>query len=241
MKNLIKAELFKLKKSTAYKVLIITYLLTEAAIQMNSISNSVVYPKYNPAYTGCEWLQQYDLTLLYMAAVLFFVAFFVNGDFVKHTFYSSLMCGVSRREAFLAKLIAVFAGTVPLLLISVLTGTVLWSIHAGFGMRFGAESIWFVAKVFAAHSLASLALISNGMIFAVIAKSRLSAFIWSFGSLYIPGVLRGNIENIIPVPVLRDILLTLLSLFYLNLEIAVAAIVLKFAVAGYIFERCDLK
>lgn len=234
MKNLIKAELFKLKKSTAYKVLIITCLLTEAAIQMNSISNSVVYPKYNPAYTGSGWLRQYGITLLYMAAVLFFIAFFVNGDFC-------LMCGASRKEAFLAKLIAVFAGTVPLLLISVLTGTVLWSIHAGFGMEFGVESVCFVAKVFAGHGLASLMLISNGMIFAVITKSRLSAFAWSFASLYIPGVLRGNIKHIIRIPALRDILLTLLSLFYLNLEVAVAAIILKLAVAGYIFERCDLK
>lgn len=241
MKNLIKAELFKLKKSTAYRVLIITYLLTEAAIQMNCISNSVVYPKYNPTYTGSEWLQQQDLTLLYMAAVFFFIAFYVNGDFVKHTFYNGLMCGVSRRRAFLAKLIAVFAGTVPLLLISVLTGTTLWSIHAGFGMRFGAETVCLVAKIFAVQGLASLALISNGMIFSVIAKSRLSAFALGFGSLYILGVLRGNIEHIIRIPVLRDILLILLSLFYLNLAVAVAAIILKFAVAGYIFERRDLK
>ncbi len=54
MKNLIQAELFKLKKSTAYKVLLITYLIIEVVIQMNNISNSIAYPKYNPTYTGIE-------------------------------------------------------------------------------------------------------------------------------------------------------------------------------------------
>lgn len=241
MKTLIKAELFKLRKSTAYKVLFFTYLITEAVIQINSIGNSVVYPKYNPTYTGSEWLRQCDLTLLYLVAVLFFISFYVNGDFVKHTFYGVLMCGASRKKAFLAKLTAVFAGTVPLLLASVLTGTTLWSIHAGFGMDLGWKAVCLVAKVIAMQSLALLMLISNGMLFAVIAKSRLSAFAWSFGTLYILGVLRGNIGHIIQIPALRDLLLTLLSLSCLNLETALLAIVLKLVVAGYIFEQFDLK
>ena len=51
MKDLIKAEWFKLKKMAAYKALFITYLVVETATQMNNISNSVVYPQYNPTYT----------------------------------------------------------------------------------------------------------------------------------------------------------------------------------------------
>lgn len=91
------------------------------------------------------------------------------------------------------------------------------------------------------QSLALLMLVSNGMLFAVIAKSRLSAFAWSFGTLYVLGVLRGNIGYIIQAPALRDLLLTLLSLSCLNLETALLAIVLKLVVAGYIFGRFDLK
>ncbi len=56
MKNLIRAELFKLRKSTSYQILWITDLLIETAIHINNISNSVAYPKYNPTYTGAGWL-----------------------------------------------------------------------------------------------------------------------------------------------------------------------------------------
>ena len=72
MKNLIQAELFKLKKSTAYKVLLITYLIIEAVIQMNNISNSIAYPKYNPTYTGIEWLLNLRQTLLYSIVISFY-------------------------------------------------------------------------------------------------------------------------------------------------------------------------
>lgn len=241
MKNLIQAEFFKLKKSTAYKVLLITYLIIEAVIQMNNISNSIAYPKYNPTYTGIEWLLNLRLTLLYSIVIFLFTTYHVNGDFVRHTFYTSLLCGISRKNAFLAKIISVSAGVVPLMLVPSLTGTVLWSIHAGFGMNFGIEAVCLIAKALAIQILASLMLVSNAVFFSVIAKSKISAFKWSFGTLYVLGVLRGNIGHIIQIPALRDILLFLLSLLYLNLGTFLAAIILKLLAAGYIFERYDLK
>ena len=242
MKDLIKAEWFKLKKMAAYKALFITYLVVETATQMNNISNSVVYPRYNPTYTGAEWLGKLQQALfLYSIVVFLFVALYVNGDFVKRTFYSGLLCGVPRKKAFLAKMVSALAGVVPLMLVPVLTGTVLWSIHAGFGMDFGVEAVCLVAKALGIQFLASLMLVSHAAFFAVLIKSRIGAFVWSFGTLYMSGVLQGNIGNIIQIPVLREILLFLLSVSYLNLGTFLAAVVLKFLAAGYIFERCDLK
>ncbi len=127
------------------------------------------------------------------------------------------------------------------MLVPSLTGTVLWSIHAGFGMNFGIEAVCLIGKALAIQILASLMLVSNAVFFSVIAKSKISAFKWSFGTLYVLGVLRGNIGHIIQIPALRDILLFLLSLFYLNLGTFLAAIILKLLAAGYIFERYDLK
>ena len=138
-------------------------------------------------------------------------------------------------------MVSALAGVVPLMLVPVLTGTVLWSIHAGFGMDFGVEAVCLVAKALGIQFLASLMLVSHAAFFAVLIKSRIGAFVWSFGTLYMSGVLQGNIGNIIQIPVLREILLFLLSVSYLNLGTFLAAVVLKFLAAGYIFERCDLK
>lgn len=242
MKNLIKAEFFKLKKLTAYKVLLIIYLLIEVVVQMNNISNSVLYPKYNPAYTGMEWLSNPHQTLLLYSVVIFlFTAFYVNGDFSAHTFYSSLLCGIPRKNAFWAKIISLFAGAVPLLLVYSLTGTVLWSVHSGFGMDFGTEAVFLIAKAFVRQILLSLMLVSHGVFFAVIAKSKIGTFGLSFSTLYVFGILRGNIENIIQISALSKIFMFLLSLFYLNFGTFLASILLKLLIARYIFQRFDLK
>ncbi len=242
MKNLIKAEFFKLKKLTAYKVLLVVYLILEAVVQMNNISNSVLYPEYNPAYTGVEWLLNPQQTLLLYSGVIFLLtAFYVNGDFTAHTFYSSLLCGISRKAAFWAKMISLFAGVVPLLLVYSLTGTVLWSVHGGFGVDFGAEAAVLIAKAVVRQILVSLMLVSHAVLFAVIAKSKMGAFVWSFSTLYVFGVLRGNIENIIQIPALSKSLMFLLSLFYLNPVTFLASVLMKLLIARYIFERFDLK
>lgn len=241
MANLIKAELYKLKKLTAYKALLVIYLVIEAAVQINNISNSVVYPEYNPTYTGAEWLLNLHQTLLlYSVAIFLFTAFYVRGDFTDHTFHSCLLCGVPRKNAFWAKMVSLFAGIVPLMLVPSLTGTVLWSVHAGFGVGFSVEAVLIIVKAFARQFLASLMLASHAVFFAVIAKSKIGAFVLSFGALYVFGVLRGNIENIIQIPALSKVLMFLLSLFYLNLGTFLVSILLKLLIAGYIFEKIDL-
>ncbi len=242
MGNLIKAELFKLKKSTAYKALLVIYFVIEMAVQLNNISNSVHYPKYNPAYTGAEWLQSLGQTQLSYGVVLFlFTAFYVNGDFTAHTFYSGLLCGVPRGNAFLAKIISLFAGVIPLMFIDSLTGTVLWSIHSGFGMAFGTGAVLLIAKVFATQTLVTLILVSHAVLFAVIAKSRIGAFGLGFFTAYAFGVLRGNIGYIVQDPVLSKFLVFLLSVFYYNLGTVLASVLLKLLTARYLFDRFDLK
>ena len=241
MKNLMKAELFKLKKLTAYRALIVIFLLTETVVQINNISNSMAYPKYNPTYTGIGWLTDPHRSFsIYAIAVFLFTAFFVNGDFTNHTFYASLLCGTERKNAFGAKMVSVFTGGIPLALVSLLPGTILWSIHAGFGMDFGLDTAVLIAKAFARQILISFMITSNTVFFAVIAKSKISTFLWSFGSLYVLGVFRANIERIISNPALREVLQFLVSLSYLNFWTFLASVLLKLLAAGYIFEKFDL-
>lgn len=262
MENLIKAEFFKLKKSTGYKVLLVSYLILEILIQINNITNSIAYPKYNPTCTGAEWLlNQHQPSLYcdwcaitqksyiprslewllndhytvipYMIAVFLFVAFYLKGDFTAHAFYRGILCGIPRKNVFWAKLIALFAGVIPLMLVSSLTGTVLWSIYSGFGVKFGPEAVFLIAKTFAKQVLLALMLISYAVLFAVINKNQISTFGWSISILYlIPSAsIRAGMPFVLPV----------LSVFYLNPGTTVVTILLELLVAGYIFERYDFK
>ena len=199
MKNLIKAEFFKLRKLTAYRALFIIYLMIEIVININYVGNSIAYPKYNPTYTGMEWLLTQPRTMLfYMIAVFLFTDFYVNVDFTAQTFYSGLMCCLPRRKAFWAKIVLLFVGVLPLMLVYDLTGTVLWSAHAGFGMDFGAQAFFLIAKAFGERILLTLMLVSQAVFFTVAVKSRIGAILLGFGTLNGFGILRGNIETITP-------------------------------------------
>ena len=263
MGTLIKAEFFKLRKSAGYKMLLVIYLIMEILIQINNISNSIVYPKYNPACTGAEWLLNQHHPSLYcdwcaitqkssdtphnlewllndhytlmplMAAVFLFVAFYVKGDFTASTFYRGIPCGIPRINVFGAKLIVLFAGVIPLMLVSSLTGTVLWSIYSGFGMKFDPEAVFLITKAFAKQVLLTLVLMSHAVLFAVISKNQIGTFGWSISILYvIPRVcIRAGMKFV----------LSALSLVYLNHGTTVAAILLELLAAGYIFERYDFK
>lgn len=258
MANLIKAEFFKLKKLAGYRWLLVSYLLIEILVQINNIDNSVVYPKYNPSYTGVEWLlyrhqpslycdgcaiaekspymlqriewllNKHYTVVPYMLAIFLFIAFYVKGDFTARTFYSALLCGIPRKKAFWAKLIVLFAGVVPLMLVSFLTGTVLWSVHSGFGINFGLEAVFLVAKAFAKQLLLSFILVSHAVLFAVITKSRIGTFGWGISTMYV-------------IPKAGLALQFLLSLFYLNLGTILVTVLFELTTAGYLFERCDLK
>ena len=242
MKDLIKAEFFKLKKSTAYKALFITYLLIEVVLNNNYIGNSVAYPKYNPTYTGIDWLSTQPRTMLfYMIAVFLFTDFHMNGDFTAHTFYSGLLCGLPRRKAFWAKIISLFAGVVPLMLVYALTGTALWSVHAGFGMDFGVQALFLITKAFGERIYFTLLFVSQTIFFTIAVRSRIGAILLGFLTLNGFGILRGNIETIIKIPAFSKILLFILSIFYLNIGTFLASVLLKLLAAGYIFEKYDLK
>ena len=127
------------------------------------------------------------------------------------------------------------------MLVSSLTGTVLWSIHSGFGMDFGTEAVFLIATVFAKQILMTLMLVSHAVFFSIITKSKTGAFLLGFATLYVFGILRGNIENIIKIPALSKILLFLLSLLTLNIGTFLAGILLRLLTARYIFEKFDLK
>ena len=262
MKNLMKAEFFKLKKSTGYKVLLVAYLILDILIEKNNIGNSVVYPKHVPAYTGAEWLvdrhypslfdcecygcidtryhsfyilqrlewllNQHNTVALDMGAIFLFIAFYMKGDFTSQTFYRGLLCGTPRQNTFWAKMIVLFIGIIPMMLMSVLIGTVLWSIHAGFGMEFGKDVVFLIARAFAQQFLLTLMLVSHGVFAAVIAKSQIGAFLWSISTLYL-------------IPRSDLILRFLLALLYLNIGTILITILLELSAAGYIFARYDLR
>ena len=128
MKDLMKAEWFKLSKSRGYKAL----LLCNAA----SLFSTLCLVAMGAKGTGYE-MYIIDLTYILHHAVIgyLFAAVFLCVEFSNRTFGMSLLCGHSRRKIFLSKAFVFLAGL--LLLFFVYTGmtTIVVSIANGFGER----------------------------------------------------------------------------------------------------------
>lgn len=137
MKNLIKAEWFKLSKSFGFKVL----LLCNAA---SLFSTGILLAL---GFSGVKGIG-YQLFVGTMKYVLhhtlignLFAAVFLCSEFAGSTFRMSLLCGYSRRKIFMAKALIFLAGLLLLFLVYVGITTVVVSVgNGGFGTPFNIET-----------------------------------------------------------------------------------------------------
>ena len=59
----------------------------------------------------------------------FFVAIVVAGDYVNRTYAESFLCGYPRKKALGAKVIIIFIEIIPIMLIHIMVGTVIWCVR----------------------------------------------------------------------------------------------------------------
>lgn len=112
MRNLIKAEFFKLKKSLSYKLILAGFFLTEILLVWNEISVGVNHT--GVLYTGAQWIYRLPSQASYYVVFLFlFAADFVAGEFQNRTFAASFLCGYPRRTILWAKAAVYFTGLFP--------------------------------------------------------------------------------------------------------------------------------
>lgn len=137
MKNLMKAEWFKLSKSFGFKML----LLCNAA-SLFSTSFLLVIGFNGVEGTGYKLFAGILRYFLHHTFIGFlFVSVFLCGEFSNRTFGISLLCGYSRIKIFLAKFFVFIAGLLSLILVYTGITAIVTSVgNGGFGKTFNMET-----------------------------------------------------------------------------------------------------
>lgn len=175
MKNLIKAEWFKLSKSAGYKVL----LLCNAV----SVLTSVLLLVAGSTSPGYEMLVIGLTSILHHSVIGYlFAAVFICSEFSNRTFGMSLLCGSSRKKVVLSKIIAYLIGMTILFLVYVCATTLVMTLANGFGV--GAKYIKEVVLLLVCGILGNMAISSVIILVATIAKKTITTIGIGIGLTY---------------------------------------------------------
>ncbi len=137
MRNLIKAEFYKLAKSPAYKWLLVTCLIFVFILIRKEICDGMIF---TVAECLCKMLPRANYVIWFSV----FAAFYVAGEFSNRTITSAIFCGFSRGKIFWAKSAAFFVGILLIMLTYALTGTALWYAQSGFRVKFSSSVLVFI-------------------------------------------------------------------------------------------------
>ena len=128
MKDLMKAEWFKLSKSFGYKVL--------CACNIAAVFTTSLLLIAGAKGTGYEAFIMALTYILHHAVIgCLFAAIFVCSEFSNRTFGMSLLCGYSRKKVFLSKILVYLFGLICLFLLYTGAATIVMLIGNGFGQK----------------------------------------------------------------------------------------------------------
>lgn len=126
MKNLMKAEWFKLSKSFGFRVLCLCNVATVFSTALLALAGAKA--------TGFASFVMSLTYILHHAVIGYlFAAIFLCGEFSNRTYGLSLLCGYSRKKVFLSKILVFLLGLIWLFLIYTGVTTAVMSIANGFG------------------------------------------------------------------------------------------------------------
>lgn len=133
MKNLIRAEFFKLSKSFGYKVMLASSAGVGLLFCYFWISNS-------SRASGYQMLSTMDsFVMFHTIFTSVFTAVFLCSEFSDRTIGMGLFCGQPRHSVFISKLVVYFTGLLCLLSTVVVVPVVIMSIRNRFGLELTAE------------------------------------------------------------------------------------------------------
>ncbi|MBC8015068.1 MAG: ABC transporter permease [Sporomusaceae bacterium] len=133
MFNMIRADLFKMYKSSVMKILF--GITTLCAGAMTVIANFITQGKLDPGMTGVGFLFSDINMISILGAVI--AGVFICGDFDNKTIHDAIACGCSRRTIIVSKAIVFFCGIGFILLpYAIITGIAISN-----GSEFGMGSV----------------------------------------------------------------------------------------------------
>ena len=238
MRDLIRAEWFKLVKSTGFKVL----LICNGATVFTTLLLLVVGAKG----TGYNSLI-IDLTYVLHHAVVgyLFAAVFLCGEFSNRNFGMSLLCGYSRRTVFLSKALVFLFGQLLLFLTYTGITTIIMSLGNGFGKKFTMD----IFLLLICGILGYMTMGTVTVLIATITRKTILAIGIGLGSTYALMWLETNIGES-RLPLLRYTYIYQIGQLEswgegfspgIFLVVTLITIILSLAVATFVFDRTELK
>ena len=156
MVKLIKAELYKLHKFHLFRIMLLF------ALVIGIFHGFLPYSGYQVYALGLI-PELFDAVLISV-----FTADFVCMEFSNRTFGNTLLCGTSRKNVFLAKLMVYFLGLLILILVPLAAGTGVATLRNGFGADWNVVALEvetkFLAYILYRFSMAAFAILVASVI-----------------------------------------------------------------------------
>ena len=173
MINLIKAELFKLKRNRTFWVLmgVVTFIYGLAnylvIIDWWKMHNTGFYNIGLKEYNAMEMVK---LPLIFNLIISTLAGFFINIDYTTGTIKNQILSGNERSHIYLAKLIVFSLGSVITAVILPLMTVVLETIFLGHSDIYTSETVMYLLRAFSLYTLIIIAYSSIIMLIASITK-----------------------------------------------------------------------
>lgn len=183
MKDLVKAEWFKLRKSLGFKLL----LLVNALCAICMVSTYILLGEGNASPEFCGYRAMGGgVTMVIMHAYIgyLFASVFVCNEFSSRTFAMSLLCGHSRTEIFASKAAGFFLGYFLLYWEFVGIVSIGASAVYGFGVKWSMEILWEILLLLGVGLMACFTTGAVAVLIATAARKAIVAIGVGIGHTY---------------------------------------------------------
>lgn len=180
MRGLVEAEWFKLKKSLGYKILLVGNVII-------TFSMVILYIfVLDSEFTGYYIMKSSLALVLYHAYIGYLLAaIFFCSEFSNRTFAMSLLCGYSRKQVFLSKVVVFLLGMVILFFESVGLETIFFSAGNGFGVGLNLENMKIILRLLCFGMIGCITVGAVVVFVAVVAKKSIVTFGAGIGVTYV--------------------------------------------------------
>lgn len=194
MYNLIKTELYKLKRQ---KLFIILFLIVIAISSFSTFSEINLVTPTNPV-TGKESFANafQDIFMLFVIAI--FAGFYIGSDFSNRTIQTELSRGHKRTDIIFAKAFVYSLGASVLMLLYPITVCIIHTINFGWGEAFSISSILYFLRVTLLGSILNIGTACIYVCFAFCVEISLKQYACVLPFLYCFQQLVAQLENIFP-------------------------------------------
>lgn len=213
MGKLIKAEFYKLQKLHSFSII---FLFTLVIGVLRGFSSYSGYQVYNLGL----FPELFDAVLISV-----FTVAFICTEFSNRTFGNAFLCGTSRQNVFLAKLVVYFPGLLILILVPLVVSTSAATMRNGFGAEWDVVA-WEMTAKFFFYILHRFSMAGFAIFIASVIQNPIGTLGLSVAGIYLMALTQNPVEN----PATQDTFIVL-----------IIKIAIFLSAATFIFIRRDLK